>query len=172
MSELTVGMKYDTGKLRWDLVPPEFEEVVKVLTYGATKYDDRNWELGINYGRLIAAAQRHIWAWVRGERDDPETGIHHLAHAACDIMFLLTYEKRNMNAFDDRAHTKRDRQPLLASSGIGLQPNIPPSPVPYTGQQLDSSYGVTPSDQKASDRQDQKPRVIDGGGDEYIAPWF
>lgn len=98
----SVGTKNDTGKLRWDLMPPEVEEVVRVLTFGATKYADRNWEKGIKYGRLIAATLRHIFSWMRGERNDPESGIHHLAHAACDIIFLLTYEIRKMTKWDDR----------------------------------------------------------------------
>lgn len=90
------GAKFDQGKLRWDLVPPEFEEVVKVLTFGAQKYADRNWENGISYGRLFAATMRHLWEFVKGNRTDPETGLHHLAHAACDVLFLLTYERRGM----------------------------------------------------------------------------
>lgn len=93
---LSVGTKNDTGKLRWDLVPPEFEEVVKILTFGANKYADRNWEKGISYGRLFAAAMRHLWAFARGEKLDDESGLPHLAHACCDIMFLLTYERRMM----------------------------------------------------------------------------
>lgn len=90
------GLKHDLGKLRWDLVPPEFEEVVKVLTFGANKYSGRNWEEGIDYGRIVGATQRHVWAFVRGETHDDETGLHHIAHAICELLFLLTYEERNM----------------------------------------------------------------------------
>lgn len=99
-------MKYDSGKLRYDLVPPEaLEEITRVLGFGATKYADRNWENGINYGRVFGACMRHLWAWWRGEDNDSETGISHLAHAGCCIFFLLTYTKRDMGRFDDRVKT-------------------------------------------------------------------
>ena len=49
------GLKHDQGKLRFDLIPPEaLIELAKVLTYGASKYNDRNWEFGMAYGRLYA----------------------------------------------------------------------------------------------------------------------
>lgn len=98
-----LGEKYDEGKLRYDLVPPEaMQEYVRVLTFGANKYADRNWEGGIAYSRLFAAAFRHMFAFLLGERMDPETGISHLAHAICCLNFLLTYEIRDMSEeFDD-----------------------------------------------------------------------
>jgi hypothetical protein len=138
VTDLSVGTKFDQGKLRWDLVPPEFEEVVKVLTYGATKYADRNWEQGISYGRLIAATFRHIWSWIKGDRNDSETGIHHLAHACCDVLFLLTYEQRGMKEFDDRTKIDRPRveATVLPSSGDGLQPDLFASEITTTGYQL------------------------------------
>ena len=46
----TEGQKFDTDKLRYELLPPELlEETARVLTFGAVKYADRNWELGMNY---------------------------------------------------------------------------------------------------------------------------
>jgi hypothetical protein len=141
MTELSVGTKFDQGKLRWDLVPPEFEEVVKVLTYGATKYADRNWEKGILYGRIIASTFRHLWSWIKGERNDPETGLHHLAHANCNILFLLTYEQRGMKNFDDRTENDRRRmeEAVLSSGGCGLQPDLFTTAEQTTGRQLDLS---------------------------------
>jgi len=104
------GRKFDAGKLRWDLVPPEFEEVVQVLTFGSVKYDDRNWENGITYGRCFAATLRHLWQWWRGEETDPESNISHLAHAGCNILFLLAFTKRGMKEFDDRPIRKAETQ--------------------------------------------------------------
>jgi len=96
------GKKDDFGKLRYDLVPPyAFEQFVSVLTYGALKYDDRNWEKGIKWGRLFGAAMRHLWAFWRGDDIDPESGIPHLAHAVCNIMMLLEYSKLRPE-YDDR----------------------------------------------------------------------
>jgi len=97
------GLKYDSDKTRYDLLPPELlEGVAQVLTFGAKKYSARNWESGINYGRVFGACMRHLWAWWRGERDDAETGMSHLWHAGCCIAFLITYEARGMTKFDDR----------------------------------------------------------------------
>jgi hypothetical protein len=51
--------------------------------------------------RPFSAAMRHLWAWWKGEQADPETGLPHLAHAACCLMFLMAYEKRRIGE-DDR----------------------------------------------------------------------
>lgn len=73
-----------------------------VLAYGAKKYGPRNWEHGIVYTRYIAAAQRHLYAHLSGELLDPETGLPHLAHAACCLLFLSTYVARGRVDVDDR----------------------------------------------------------------------
>ncbi len=96
------GVKFDGGKARHDLIPPELPDAVaRVLTFGAAKYGERNWEKGMCWGRPFAALMRHMWAWMRGEKVDPETGISHLAHAACNIAFLIAFEERKIGT-DDR----------------------------------------------------------------------
>jgi hypothetical protein len=87
------GKKYDEGKLRYDLLPVEaLQEVTKVLTLGATKYGDRNWEEGIVYGRLYAAAQRHLVQFLLGEPFDVELGTHHVANAIVNLLMMLQFE--------------------------------------------------------------------------------
>lgn len=96
------GFKADEHKPRWALLPQDaLEGVVDVLTYGAGKYGDRNWEKGMAYSRPFSALMRHVWAWWGGETHDRETGLSHLAHAICCLMFLLSYEMRK-NGKDDR----------------------------------------------------------------------
>jgi len=108
---LKTGEKKDEGKPRWELLPLDaLEEIARVLTFGAKKYEARNWERGIAYGRVIGAAFRHLtkfWmAKLRGESAiDPETNCHHLSEAACEILFALAYELRGMTQFDDRPST-------------------------------------------------------------------
>jgi hypothetical protein len=103
MQEATQGRKDDSGKARFDLLPPDaMDELVRVYTTGAQRYGERNWERGILYGRVFAAAMRHLWAWWRGERLDTESGLPHLAHAAWNCMTLLAYEVRGMDDYDDR----------------------------------------------------------------------
>lgn len=62
---------------------------------------ERNWERGMAWSRPFSALMRHMWAWWRGEDFDPETGYSHLAHAACCILFLMTYRGRETGV-DDR----------------------------------------------------------------------
>jgi hypothetical protein len=102
-TELTEGVKHDSGKTtRPELIPPEAVEALgTVLAFGARKYADRNWELGMGWGRVFGAAMRHLWAWWRREDKDPETGYSHLWHAFTCVAFLLTYEQRKIGK-DDR----------------------------------------------------------------------
>lgn len=97
------GSKLDAGKLPYELLPEDaVEEVVKVLQFGAKKYAPRNWEKGISFGRLYGAIRRHGVAWFRGEDLDPETGLHHLAHLACEALFALAFVIRKTKNVDDR----------------------------------------------------------------------
>ena len=101
------GVKFDADKARYDLIPPEVEEAIaKVLTFGAAKYGERNWELGMKWGRPYAALRRHMSAWWSGEDNDPETGMPHTWHAACCIAFIVAFEAKGIGT-DDRP-TKTD----------------------------------------------------------------
>jgi len=90
----TGGRKFDGGKLEYGLLPPfALDETVKVLTFGAQKYERDNWKkVPDSKRRYYDALQRHLWAWKRGEIIDPESGIHHLAHAMCCLMFLYEHD--------------------------------------------------------------------------------
>lgn len=85
------GTKHDQQKQRWDLLPMRaVEEVVKVLTLGASKYAPDNWRQVDGWRwRYYGAALRHMVAWWRGEKYDPEFKTHHLAHAVCCLLFAL-----------------------------------------------------------------------------------
>ena len=99
---LNAGRKDDIGKPRYDLIPPEAIDVLaQIYGFGAGKYDDRNWERGLSWGRCFAAAMRHLWAFWRGEDLDPESGMPHTAHAAWNCFALLTYQIRQTGT-DDR----------------------------------------------------------------------
>jgi hypothetical protein len=91
------GMKFDADKPDYTLVPWDgLEEIVKVLEFGARKYARDNWKhvLGADT-RYQAAAFRHLIAYNTGEKVDQETGLSHLAHAGCCLLFLLSLEKQN-----------------------------------------------------------------------------
>ena len=97
-----VGMKHDSEKLRYDLIPPDFlESLATILTMGAKKYAPWNWSKGFDWSRLYSATQRHLNAWWNGEDKDPESGHSHLWHAGCCITFLIVHEMRHLGK-DDR----------------------------------------------------------------------
>ena len=93
-NDTSLGRKFDGGKLEYGLLPPlALEETVKVLTFGAQKYARDNWQIVPDAKRrYFDAVQRHMWAWKQGEQMDPESGIHHLAHAMCGLMFLYEHD--------------------------------------------------------------------------------
>ena len=87
----TEGVKHDEGKPQFSLIKPDaLMEMVAVLTYGAKKYSPDNWKMLENARqRYFDAANRHLWQWYGGEERDPESGLHHLAHAMSSLMFLI-----------------------------------------------------------------------------------
>jgi hypothetical protein len=116
------GQKFDDDKTRMELLPPRaLERISDVLTFGAKKYDDRNWELGLKYSRLFGAFMRHMWAWWRGENKDPETGLSHLAHAGCCLLMMLEFEELEYDDLDDRPseRTRSESENIVVNdSGI------------------------------------------------------
>jgi len=97
-----VAIKRDENKPRMDLLDPQWlEGVANVLRFGANKYSDHNWRGGFNWGRLIGAALRHLFAILRGEDDDPESGLPHVDHLGCCVMFL-SWHMKNKPELDDR----------------------------------------------------------------------
>lgn len=126
------GLRYNTGKPRYDLLPPDaLDELVKVYTIGAEKYADRNWEKGFPWMSCYGSMMRHIQAWARGEDldvgpngesgaypDDPSihmrwTGLPHMALASWNAMALTTFYLRGVGV-DDRLKSQ-----CTAGSGRG-----------------------------------------------------
>lgn len=93
------GMKYDGGKPRMDLLlsgcPNALEQVSQILTFGAQKYAAHSWQtVPQGEDRYLAALLRHLTAHGKGEVNDPESGMSHLAHAACNALFILELKAR------------------------------------------------------------------------------
>jgi 5'(3')-deoxyribonucleotidase len=98
------GLRFNEGKTRHDLVPAfAQEQYAKVLTKGAEKYAERNWEKGMAWSKVIASLKRHIIAWEQGEDFDQETGVLHMAHVMCNAAFITEYYKIFPQG-DDRPH--------------------------------------------------------------------
>ena len=94
MAEVEVGIKNDKGKPRWSLLPAgSVEGVVAVLEFGAKHYKPNNWKHLLDpEDRCYDAAMRHIAAWRGGQKIDPESGLHHLSHAATNLFFLFWFD--------------------------------------------------------------------------------
>jgi len=98
-----VAIKHDDNKIRPELLPiPALEAVIRVFTFGAKKYGDFNWENGFKFSRLTGACFRHIFAWLKGENLDPESGESHLAHAACCLLMLISFQLKGTGTDDRR----------------------------------------------------------------------
>ncbi len=103
------GKRYDAGKLRLDLIPPEATlYLARVLTYGAKIHADRNWELGMDWSRCLGALKRHLLKWELGQTIDDESGEPHLAHVMWNAMALLVYETRGIGRDDIPVLTDAD----------------------------------------------------------------
>lgn len=99
------GLRYNQGKLRYDLVHPvAHRDMVGVLTSGAMKYKPRNWEMGMKWSTVIASLKRHLAAIESGEDYDKETGYLHASHLACNAHFINAYYYIYPQG-DDRLHT-------------------------------------------------------------------
>jgi uncharacterized HAD superfamily protein len=86
------GLRYNHGKLRYDLVHPKSHaDMVLALTHGADKYGDYNWANGLSWTSVLASLKRHVAAIEDGEDYDTESGLLHVAHAACNIHFLNAF---------------------------------------------------------------------------------
>lgn len=96
MSARSEGVKHDAGKPRLTLLPwGPVMRIVDVLEFGAHKYAVDNWQkVPEAEGRYANAAMRHIVARLSGERSDPESGLPHLAHAACCLLFWMWFDER------------------------------------------------------------------------------
>ena len=95
-------IKKDSGKLKWSLLPfEELKDVVKVLMHGAEKYSVDNWKKCDDTTRYKDALMRHVVAYVSGEETDEEFGLSHLAHAMCNCLFLMWFDKHKEDKKDD-----------------------------------------------------------------------
>lgn len=103
----TTAVRYNEGKRDWSLVPMgSVEEILKVLEFGKTKYSAWNWSKGdgFKYMDVYNSIMRHLVAWKAGEDTDPESGLSHIAHIGCNVLFLLHFINNQ-----DKYHNNDDR---------------------------------------------------------------
>lgn len=95
----TQEAKADSGKPRPSLVPPALiDGVMRIREFGTARYGDPNNWRKVDADRYHDALLRHILAmWEDWKAVDPDSGMPHMWHAACNIAFLMQYmedEKR------------------------------------------------------------------------------
>jgi len=96
------GSRFNEGKPRWSLVDfKSLEGMVRVLEFGADKYGDFNWQKGLKTTEICESLMRHLFAYLRGEDLDSESGLRHIDHIMCNSMFL-SYMDSNRPDFDTR----------------------------------------------------------------------
>ncbi|WP_196481893.1 dATP/dGTP diphosphohydrolase domain-containing protein [Burkholderia vietnamiensis] len=95
VNNYTMGAKFDGGKPRFSLLrfgcARALRGIANVLTFGANKYAAHSWkEVPEGVDRYWSAMERHlneIGAHGMDARDE-ESGLLHIDHVACNVMFL------------------------------------------------------------------------------------
>jgi hypothetical protein len=91
-----------------------YQHVVRVLEFGAVKYVKGNWAKGMPWSVCFNCTMSHLTRAFQGEAKDEESGLTHLGHALCNILFLLAY--RDLFPEGD------DRLPEFALGGVKEAP--------------------------------------------------
>lgn len=94
MNQSNTGKKYDEGKTQPTILYRDFSkclaEVTKVLDFGARKYKRDSWRYVPNgKSRYEDALLRHYNSFIVNPYSvDEESGLHHLSHMVCNLLFL------------------------------------------------------------------------------------
>jgi len=116
----TQALRYNKNKPRLGLIDAYFqEELAKVLTMGAVKYASDNWRKGMSWTECVDSLERHVMKFKSENHsdNDEESNLHHMAHVACNAMFLVWYSKHRQE-FDDRYKSPdEEKEPVTDLSG-------------------------------------------------------
>jgi len=94
--------RFNEGKPQWSLMDFEsFEPMIRVLEYGSKKYARNNWKKGLPTVEIMDSLMRHIISFLEGEDIDKESGLPHIGHMMCNLMFL-SYVMKNKPELDNR----------------------------------------------------------------------
>jgi hypothetical protein len=95
--------RFNEGKPQWSQVNfKALEPMVRVLEYGAQKYSRDNWKKGLPTLDVCDSLMRHLVAYMEGEDIDSESGLEHIGHMQCNLMFLSYMMQNKQKEFDNR----------------------------------------------------------------------
>lgn len=95
------GLRFNEGKPKWSLIDfDSLEGIVRVLEYGTKKYEKDNWKKGMPVSEVLESLLRHVFAILRGEDKDKESGFPHIWHVQTNAMFV-DYMIKNKPEFND-----------------------------------------------------------------------
>ncbi len=125
--------RYNDGKPQLSLIPLEYlEGEARVWMHGAKKYAAWNWRKGMPWSEVINSLMRHLAAFQAGEDFDPESGLPHIDHIACNVRMLQVFRVEYRQG-DDRFVVKRP--PLCAAEQAPAVPVLLPLPSEEAGTQ-------------------------------------
>lgn len=117
MKSTLKGVKHDTGKIRFDLIPVyPLQELGRVYTIGAKKYGDHNWRGGFDWSRIFRALMSHAIAFWGGEDYDKEDGQHHLSSVAWNAFTLMEFQKFGVGKDDRFVYSKKAKKVIKGDS--------------------------------------------------------
>lgn len=120
ITDATTGGKKASKLARFGLIPWEFLwALAEHYGRGARKYDDNNWLKGYDWSLSYDALERHLQLWRSGERDDPETGSHHLICVAWHACAMFIFQVRGLGTDN-----------VTATLALLNPPPLPPLDVP------------------------------------------
>ena len=104
-----------TGRGRPDLISPfALTRLSKWYELGSLKYEDRNWEKGMNFSRYTASMFRHLIAWMKGDKSEC-----HLSAIAWNAFAIMHHQEMNEIQWDDMPHYLSKKNEKVEENNIG-----------------------------------------------------
>jgi hypothetical protein len=116
---METALRYHEGKTRFALIPLDCHIwEAEGFAYGASKYEMDNWRKGQKISTQMDSLLRHLEAfYYRGEDVDPESGVHHLGLAQCNLA-MMCGTVMNHPELDDRYRKPEEPKPVANTAKI------------------------------------------------------
>ena len=98
--------RFNQGKPKYSMLDLTcLKPGVRVLEFGADKYERDNWKKGMPVSQILDSLLRHVSALQRGEFVDQESGLPHIGHIQCNALFLGN-PKAEMDIEENNLHVR------------------------------------------------------------------